>query len=220
MATESFDSSLKYDANLPSLNEKRDAAYQALIRETSKSGATAEDVKPKKPSPSSEEQTPVIIPGTIALLGTYSVPWGSSQTQVREAYPKKQFTTMPGGNLKDTFVMDGLVHVYLLAFKNGKLWGVRVVVTDSTKNNGDVFGRVIRTKVKISGEGKGTGEASCTGFKSFQGVIWENDDTFEFMAQFLGRENEVRLVRIGHDYLPVNKRLCDLVTYLDDKQWR
>ncbi len=222
LATECFDSSLKYDAALPTLSEKRDAAYQALIRDNARP-LTAEEAK-HRPSkfapPTSEEQTPVIIPGSIALLGTYSVPWGSSQTQVRQTYPKKQFLTLPDGNLMDVFTLEGLTHEYLLAFKSGKLWGVRVYVTDSAGNTGDVFGRIIRTKVKISGEGKGTGEATCAGFRSFQGVIWENDDTFEFMAQFLGKENQVRLVRIGHDYLPQNRRLCDLALYLKEDAWK
>lgn len=222
LATECFDSSIRYDATLPTLNEKRDAAYQALLRESARP-LTAEETR-HRPSrfapPTSEEQTPVVIPGSIALLGTYSVPWGSSQTQVRQTYPKKNFVTLPDGNLMDVFNLEGLTHEYLLAFKNGKLWGVRVYVTDSAGNTGDVFGRVIRTKVKISGEGKGTGEATCTGFRSFQGVIWENDDTFEFMAQFLGKENQVRLVRIGHDYLPQNRRLCDLALYLKEDAWK
>jgi tetratricopeptide (TPR) repeat protein len=221
LATECFDSSLHYDPALPSLNEKRDAAYNAMLRENRKPLTAAEAKRrPARPSMAGmEDQTPVIIPGSIALLGTYSVAWGSSQTQVRQAYPKKQFQNLPGGNLKDTFVMEGLKHDYLLAFKGGKLWGVRAWITDSAGNTGDVFGRMIRTKVKISGEGKGTGEASCTGFKSLQGVIWENDDTFEFMAQFAGRETEVRVVRIDRNQLPKNRRLCDLAGFLKDESW-
>ncbi len=222
LATESFDSSLKYEPTLPALNEKRDAAYNALIRENDRP-LTAEEAKKQRPrfhGPSMEDQTPVVIPGSIALLGTYSVAWGSSQTQVRQTYPKKEFVNLPGGNLLDTFVQDGLKHSYFLAFRDGKLWGIRVLVSDSARNTGDVFGRTIRTKVKISGEGKGTGEASCPGSTSFQGVIWENDDTFEFMAQFKGKENQVHLVRIGHDYLPSNRRLCDMAKYLSDAVWR
>jgi tetratricopeptide (TPR) repeat protein len=217
MATEAFDSCLRYDAVLPGLAEKRDAAYQALLRQAPvKGGAPA--ARPSGLSP--EEQTPVIIPGSIALLGNYSVPWGSTPTEVRQAYPKKDFRTLPNGNLLDVFVSDGVRHEYLLAFKEGKLWGVRAYVTDSAGVAGDLFGRIIRTKVKISGEGKGTGEAKCNGFHSFQGAIWENDDTFEFMAQFQGEENRVRLARLGRDYLPQNRRLCDLVVFLRDDTWK
>jgi tetratricopeptide (TPR) repeat protein len=218
MATESFDSSLKYDANLPGLSEKRDAAYNALIHQTVP--AKPERVS-RGPAPlSEEEQTPVVIPGSIALLGTYSVPWGSSQTAVRQAYPQKTFITLPNGNLLDVFVSEGVRHEYLLAFKQGKLWGVRVNVTDTAGVSGDLFGRLIRTKTKISGEGRGTGEAKCEGYKTLQGVIWENDDTFEFMAQFENETNRVRLARIGRDYLPANRRLCDLVSYLREDTWK
>ena len=221
MATECFDSSLKYDPGLPGLSEKRDAAYASLIRQsvparTAAQRSTARSVDALSP----EEQTPVVIPGSIALLGTYSVPWGSTQTQVRQAYPRKTFTTLANGNLMDSFLQEGVRHDYLLAFKAGKLWGVRVLVNDSAGVSGDLFGRIIRTKAKISGEGKGTGEAKCDGYKSFQGAIWENDDTFEFMAQFENESSRVRLARIGREYLPRDRRLCDLVKFLRDDSWK
>jgi tetratricopeptide (TPR) repeat protein len=217
MATESFDSSLKYDPVLPGLAEKRDAAYQALLRAAPAKG---EAPAPKPAGLSPDEQVPVIIPGTIALLGTYSVPWGSTPTEVRQAYPKKAFRTLPDGNLLDVFEQDGIKHEYLLAFRQGKLWGVRAWVTDSAGVSSDLFGRMIATKAKISGEGKGTGEAKCNGYRAFQGAIWENDDTFEFMAQFQGEDHRVRLARLGRDYLPQNRRLCDLVVFLRDDTWK
>jgi hypothetical protein len=217
MATEAFDSSLKYDPVMPGLAEKRDAAYQALVRQAPVQGRPPAS-RPAGLSP--EEQVPVIIPGSIALLGNYSVSWGSTPTEVRQAYPKKEFRVLPNGNLLDVFVSDGVKHEYLLAFRGGKLWGVRAYVTDSAGVAGDLFGRIIRTKVKISGEGKGTGEAKCNGYHAFQGAIWENDDTFEFMAQFQGEENRVRLARMGRDYLPQNRRLCDLVVFLREDSWK
>lgn len=218
MATECFDSSLRYEPGLPGLSEKRDAAYQSLIRQAAPAGTAKRTNYAAALSP--EEQTTVVIPGSIALLGTYSVPWGSTQTQVRQAYPKKSFQTLANGNLMDTFQHDGVRHDYLLAFKAGRLWGIRVYVTDSLGQSGDVFGRSIRTKAKISGEGKGTGEAKCPGFRSFQGAIWENDDTFEFMAQFESEDHKVRMARIGREYLPRDRRLCDLVAYLRDDTWK
>ena len=221
IATECFDSSLKYDATLPDLSEKRDAAFQALIRQSVPARTAVQRAAPKSSDAlSADEQTPVVIPGSIALLGTYSVPWGSTQTQVRQAYPKKSFQTLANGNLTDTFLQEGVRHEYLLAFKAGHLWGIRAFVTDSAGVSGDLFGRIIRTKAKISGEGKGTGEAKCNGFKSFQGAIWENDDTFEFMAQFEGETNRVRLARIGREYLPRDRRLCDLVLFLREDAWK
>lgn len=219
MATECFDSSLKYDPVLPGLAEKRDAAYQALLRQAVP-GRERPPVPKAGPALSPDEQVPVIIPGTIALLGTYSVPWGSTPTEVRQAYPKKAFRTLPNGNLLDVFQSDGVRHEYLLAFKEGRLWGVRVYVTDTAGVSGDLFGRIIRTKAKISGEGRGTGEAKCDGYRSFQGAIWETDDTFEFMAQFQGEENRVRLARLGREYLPQQRRLCDLVKFLKDDTWK
>lgn len=217
MATECFDSSLKYDAGLADLAEKREAAYQALARQRVHPGS-GRAARPSGLSP--EEQTPVVIPGSIALLGAYSVSWGSTQAQIRRAYPNKTFATLPNGNMTDTFLQDGVRHDYLLAFKAGRLWGVRVVVSDSAGVSGDLFGRTIRTKAKISGEGKGTGEAKCTGYRSFQGAIWESDDTFEFMAQFEGETRKVRLARIDRAALPRERRLCDVVNYLREDPWK
>jgi tetratricopeptide (TPR) repeat protein len=224
MATESFDSSLKADPALPGLAQKRDLAWQALVRETALQKARGGEELVPKISPevarrAAEESTPVVLPGAIALLGTYSVPWGSSAVEVRQAYPGKTFRNMPGGDLLDEFMHDGVKHEYLLAFKEGKLWAIRIFVTDSAGVGGDLFGRLIRTKTKISGEGKGTGEAACPGFLPFQGAIWETDDTFEFMAQFSGKENQIRLVRMDRAQLPHNRRLCDLVPYLKTETW-
>ncbi len=221
MATECFDSSLKADPGLPGLSEKRDLAYEAALRESAwalRNGKGARRPGPKAPL-SEEETTPVVLPSAIALLGTYGVPWGSTPVEVRSAYPAKTFRNLPGGDLMDEFVLDGVHHQYLLAFRDGRLWGVRVFVTDSAGTGGDLFGRLIRTKTKISGEGKGTGEAACPGFLPFQGAIWENDDSFEFMAQFAGKENQVRLARMHRDHLPHNRRLCDLVPFLKTETW-
>jgi hypothetical protein len=107
-----------------------------------------------------------------------------------------------------------------LGFKEGKLWGIRVVVSDSASQTGDIFGRMIRTKMKISGEGKGTGETVCNGYRTFQGVVWETDDTFEFMLQFQGKETEVHLIRLASEALPQGKRLCDMAGFLKDEAWK
>ena len=40
------------------------------------------------------------------------------------------------------------------------------------------------------------------------------------MAQFENESSRVRLARIGRDYLPRDRRLCDLVTYLRDDSWK
>jgi tetratricopeptide (TPR) repeat protein len=218
LATESLDSSLKYDSAAAGVRQMRDLAFQAWIGESNRKKIRPVEVeapvKKSREAPYSPDEAPVVIPGSNALLGTYSVPWGSSAAEVRRAYPKKSFSILPNGNMVDAFVQDGAAHEYLLSFKDGKLWGIRVFVTDSAGTGGDLFGRLIRVKTKISGEGKGTGEATCPGYLPFQGAIWENDDTFEFMAQFIGKENQVRLTRMGREYLPQNRRLCDLVAFL------
>jgi hypothetical protein len=40
------------------------------------------------------------------------------------------------------------------------------------------------------------------------------------MAQFENESSRVRLARIGRDYLPRDRRLCDLVKFLRDDSWK
>src|SRR5690606_12662046 len=82
MATESFDSSLKYDPARPGLSEKRDAAYQALIGQSARPAPR----RAQSSDYASDDQASVVIPGSIALLGAYSVSWGNTQNQVRQIY--------------------------------------------------------------------------------------------------------------------------------------
>lgn len=218
LAVIELDTALLLDAALPGIQEMRTEAMRQWLAQDDKAKIPLLAAKAVPASPL-EGDDRVIIPGAIALLGTYSVPWNASLIQVRAAYPDKNFTRTAQGNLVDRFFYDGLMHEYLLAFHHDSLWGVLALVSDSGGTHIDVFGRMIRIKTKISGEGRGTGEASCPGYRSFQGAIWENDDTFEFMAQFQGKENQVRLARISRHAMPEDKRLCELVRYLDRDTW-
>ena len=114
---------------------------------------------------------------------------------------------------------DGLQFETLLAFKEEKLWGIRVFVTDTSKTTGDLFGKILGHNSQISGTGKATGSAYCPGYKAFQGVIWENEDTFEFMCQFKSKESTVRMARVGKEYMPDSQKLCNLIKLLDSETW-
>ncbi len=228
LAAASLDSALRLDSSLAEARPLREAAYRQWRTEP---GPRPDSVAPirvfrrrtiAKDSVREENAAKVIIPGITGLLGTYSVSWGATTGEVRRAYPGKIFTTLPNGNLRETFSDAGVVHDYLLAFRRGELWGMLILVTDTSTSGrgGDVFGRILRLKAKISGEGRGTGQASCPNGKSFQGVIWENDDTFEFLAQFQGRENQVRLARIAREQLPESRRVCDLERFLEAGAWK
>ncbi len=161
----------------------------------------------------------VVIPGASALLGSYNIYWGAGRIEVSHHYPKKVFSSLKNGNLKEVFSEEGLRLEQVLGFRSDSLWGIHVTIGDTGSVPGDVFGRALRLKTRISGEGRGTGPSKCEGFLEFQGVIWENEDTFEFMAQFEGRDGQVRLVRVGRQFLPADQRLCSLVELLDPKRW-
>jgi tetratricopeptide (TPR) repeat protein len=213
-----LDSALAVDNNLPNAKSLREESFTRWLAQDPQA-VNKPKTKTLDPAMELEGRDRVLIPGTIGLLGTYNVAWGSSAYQVMAAYPEKHFVKTAAGNWLDRFVYDGLVHENLLAFHHDSLWGILALATDTADSHIDVFGRMIRIKTKISGEGRGTGEASCTGYRTLQGAIWENDDTFEFMAQFQGKENQIRLVRIAHFALPADRRLCELVRYLDRDTW-
>lgn len=225
LAVLQFDSAMALDPQLPEGENLRREAYERWMSQESRAGSDALNraaeaaASSRASDPALEGQDRAVVPSSMALLGTYGVSWGASAFQVREAYPDKRFLPTAGGHLIDRYAFDGLLHENLLAFRNDSLYGVLAQVSDTSKLNIDVFGRMIRVKTKISGEGKGTGEASCAGYRSFQGAIWENDDTFEFMAQFQGKETQIRLGRVARWALPQDRRLCDMVRYLDRDFW-
>ncbi len=227
IAHESLDSGYKYDSTIEGLKELRQVIMADWLHEAKSLGEKVEQVvqqdslkiKEIKSAQQNKDEEQYQLPD-LALLGTYTAAWGSPREEVMRAYPRKKFRQLPNGNLLDVFEYEGVKHEYLLGFRENRLWGVRVFVTDSTGHSGDVFGHMIRLKAKISGEGKGTGEANCTGYRSFQGAVWETDDTFEFMAQFSNKETQVRMVRMRREALPENHRLCDMVHFLDADFWK
>jgi|GEM_PF-2128483 len=218
LALQQLDTGLALSGELTGARELRQTVFARWMSEEAK----AEFPAPKAhadPALELEGEDRVVIPGSIGLLGTYTVPWGASSAQVRQAYAEKRFLATPGGDLTDRFSHLSLSHENLLAFSGDSLWGILAVVSDTAGGGIDVFGRMIRVKTKISGEGRGTGEVTCPGYRSFQGAIWENDDTFEFMAQFQGKESQVRLARIANTALPDDRRLCSLLPFLDKDSW-
>ncbi len=226
LAAAALDTALLLDGSLAEARPLRDAAYRAWRESPGFAADTAPAPQTAAAAPRSDSEADddgvvqVIVPGSTALLGTYDVAWGSTPEDVRRAYPNKVFTVLPNGDLREIFSQNGRLHDYLLAFKQGMLWGVYVRVTDTTRSGSDLFGEVLQLKSKISGVGKGTGETTCPDGRTFQGVIWENDDTFEFLAQFNGHDNQVRLARLAESQLPGNHRVCDVAHYLDPAAWR
>ncbi len=229
LATQSLDSALALDPSLDEAQELRAVAYTGWVKESV--GSPPPQLPPETPAAITDtvielgegmprfKETEVILPGSMALLGTYTVGWGASHSEVMRSYPGKRFTETPAGNMRETFVHQGALHENTLAYEESALWGVHVSVKES-RESGDLFGHLIRLKTMISGEGRGTGEAQCPDQKPFQGVIWENEDTFEFMAQFRDKPTEVRMVRLNPVNLPQDKRLCSLAKLFSLKVWR
>ncbi len=232
LATESLDSALALDSSLEEAQELRAAAFSAWSAEAGTSPPPAKPPAISATPPVNSDtvielseglprfqETQVILPGRLALLGTYTVGWGTPPGEVRRAYPDKQFADTETGNLRETFNHQGVSYENTLAYSESALWGVSVTAREY-QDTGDLFGRLIHLKTMISGPGKGTGEAQCPNMENFQGVIWENEDTFEFMALFGHKPKEVRLVRLNPKTLPEDKRLCNLAKLFADKGWR
>jgi tetratricopeptide (TPR) repeat protein len=240
LATAAFDSVQALNPNLIEARDWRATAYNSWkaesrsrqISRTDSGGTqavsgkvqipllTAAPLPQEVPSEPEDEDLEVVVPGSIALLGSYMVAWGASQGEVRRNYPDKKFSTVGETDMTETFGWKGARHDYRLRFREGSLAAVTLSVTDTAGRRGDLFGRLIQLKAKISGEGKGTGETSCPGIPTFQAAIWENDDTFEFMAQYLDKPREVHAIRWGRHSLPENRRLCELAGWLKESRWK
>ncbi|MFC1584931.1 tetratricopeptide repeat protein [Fibrobacterota bacterium] len=211
-AVECFDSAMKYDPDIPLAMEQRKLALKGIELQ----GYYKQPKEAKIPE------------GTIRpldkkdkiVLGHYYLHWGASKEEVFEAYPDIEFQELENGNLREVSFRDNQRNETLLGFKKGKLWGIRVFIIDTTRGPEDLFGELIGLNSQISGKGKATGSASCAGFKPFQGIVWENEDTVEIMAQFKGKEWQIRLARTGRESLTTGYKLCDMLALLDTDTWK
>jgi tetratricopeptide (TPR) repeat protein len=211
-----FDSSLKYDPEIPQAASLREQALAAIKTrdylvetEQSDSGKIKQTSSQKPP----EEKARVV-------MGHYHLHWGVFKEDVFETYPSIVFQELENGNLLKISYKGTKKYETLLGFREGRLWGIRLFITDTAKGPGDLFGESIGLNSRISGEGKSTGSAYCQGYAPFQGVIWENEDTFEIMIQFKANQWHVRMARVGKDFLPGDQKLCDYFTLVDTDTWK
>ncbi|MBF0431442.1 MAG: tetratricopeptide repeat protein [Fibrobacteria bacterium] len=221
-AITSFDSATKYDPSIKVNEFKRQAITRLKLRDTinifndiTDTAVISEMVSDIVPEDSTTEQ---IAEGGITL-GHYFVHWQDTPEDIQKACPSCLFTSLPNGNLLNTEYIEDVRYESFLGFKSGKLWGIFVFATDTTKGQEDLFGKLIGVNSKFSGTGRSTGFAQCAGFKAFQGVIWETEDTIEFLAQFKGKEWQARMLRADKKRVG-DYKLCDLVKLVDTDNWQ
>ena len=113
-----------------------------------------------------------------------------------------------------------LMHNTVLFDKDGRFYGVHVVVTDSNvvmnktaTNTPEIYTNLLQLNSRLSGVGSETGETDCDG-KVLAGATWETRDNFEMLARFAGKPAEVRMIRLNRDAIPEGTRLCDYMKYL------
>ena len=96
----------------PAFPQKRDLAYEAALRESAWALRQAGGrTTPRAARPVGEEKTPVVLPSAIAPARHLRRALGQHPVDVRPAYPGKTFRNLPGGNLMDEFVLDGVHHI-------------------------------------------------------------------------------------------------------------
>lgn len=153
------------------------------------------------------------------FLGHYLVHWGQYYEDVLNKYKNTGLVPAREDRLIQQFYDGRVEHKYILSFKEDQLWGIGVFLTDTSKSSADLFGSTLRKNYSYSGKGEAIESASCPGYRNFQAVIWETDDTIEMMTQFNGKPNQIRMVRLNRELFSTEPKLCELVKYLDPQKW-
>ena len=156
-----------------------------------------------------------------SALGHYLVRYGATQKEFVRKYSAANFRKLDKNTWQESFYEAPYFHRYTVLFdKDGRFYGVHVVVTDSNvvmnktaTNTPEIYTNLLQLNSRLSGVGSETGETDCDG-KVLAGATWETRDNFEMLARFAGKPAEVRMIRLNRDAIPEGTRLCDYMKYL------
>jgi tetratricopeptide (TPR) repeat protein len=149
-------------------------------------------------------------------LGHWKVNWNSTPELFFQQARKADFSPLAPGVWQTVIDTGGFREQVTVHFGPDGLGKIQVLLEEMEGRQIDMLGRTLRINSRIVGEPQATGETTCPGYKEFQGFIWETPDNFELMAQFTGRAQQVRLVRLAKKRLPVPFELCEVLPELLD----
>jgi len=165
-------------------------------------------------------QVPSVGHDFSTLLGHYLVRYGVYPKEFFSKYALSAFRHIGKNVWQETFFQAPYMHQYTVGFDslNQFSW-VHVLVKDSSRiesvvgRTPEIYDRLVKQNTRISGIGSGTGETDCNG-TVLEGVVWETQDNFDFLARFMDKPKEVRMIRFNRKELPSVMKLCDYVPYL------
>ncbi|MCF0215238.1 MAG: hypothetical protein HUK21_02050 [Fibrobacteraceae bacterium] len=156
------------------------------------------------------------------MLGHYLVRYGASPKEFFKHYSITNFRPVKTNVWQESFYDPPYMHKYTVVFDSlNRFNEVHVSVFDSSANSNhlgmapEVFTRLLKQNSRISGIGNSTGETDCDDGVVIDAAVWETQDNFEILARFIGKPQEVRMVRFDKKALPPGLKLCDYIPYLN-----
>lgn len=183
--------------------------------------------EPVSSSPSAEEEALATrveraaqgaTEGEIDRYGHFRVRWGASEKEFLNGVDSSSFEKMGPGVWKSERFYGGERHRLTAHLGPEGFFKVQLLIVDTTGQPGDLLGRTLRALTRRSGQPRATGDAECPGLLPFQGFVWESKDEFALLAQFRGRDNQVRMVRVDPSLFSSTPSLCEAANWMLD--WR
>jgi len=155
------------------------------------------------------------------MLGHYLVRYGATPGEFFKKYAVSNFRPVKANVWQESFFNAPYMHTYTVVFDSlNHFRQVHVVVVDSSSASNhlgvapEVYTRLLKQNSRISGIGNSTGETDCDDGNVIDAAVWETQDNFEILARFIGKPNEVRMVRFDKNSLTPGLKLCDYIPYL------
>ena len=139
----------------------------------------------------------------------YLVHWKTQPDKFFKKYNPSSFKTQDSARFIETWIdKDDITHKQSVYFDNKGLWKMVGLLERSTSSTQDLLGLVLKERAREAGDPIPTDADICPGFRNFNGYLWQHLDMIELVAQFKGRENQVRLLRINPLRYPEAVSVC------------
>lgn len=132
--------------------------------------------------------------GAKAEFGEYLVSWGASPAEFFQSYPKNGFANNAPDIFEQNFEDRSVRERYRVDLTQG-FWKVAGHLI-AKSGGGDLLGRVLHHKGKLSGEPTSTETVQCSKI-NFNTFMWENSEITELVFQDPKRPSEVGILRIS-----------------------
>jgi hypothetical protein len=140
----------------------------------------------------------------------YLVHWKTQPNKFFEKYNPNSFKTQDSARFIETWIdKDDITHKQSVYFDNKGLWKMVGLLERSKSSTQDLLGLVLKERAREAGDPLATDSDICPGFRNFNGYLWQHLDMIELVAQFKGRENQVRLLRINPLRYPEAISVCE-----------